>query len=164
MRTGIVAFSFGVPHSLPCNRQIAQIALGKAREFHAPIFTQLDVRINDSRIDVTYLKEKLGEPSPTLRIARGAVRWAQERGISELVVVAATPHIDRAARDMKEAIREAKATIVVRSAEEEVMHYSGSSWFSPDSITRRTRTQLAWYTREFVLWSLPLFLYKWITK
>jgi hypothetical protein len=82
---GIVAFAFGVPNTILSNRRIAKIASEKAKELKTPVYTQLDVRI-EPEIEVEYTDEKPGNPPPTLRIARGAIRWAKRLGFKELWV------------------------------------------------------------------------------
>lgn len=82
MKTGIVAQAFGVPHAIHSNKIIAQIASQKARELSAPVYTQLDVLVEQG-IDVEYTYEQPGNPPPTLRMARGAVQWAKPQRIQK---------------------------------------------------------------------------------
>jgi len=105
--TGIVAFAFGVPDTISSNRRIAEIASKKAHELDAPVYTQLDVRV-ESGIQVEYIKEDFSKPPSTLRMARGVVQWAKQKGFTELWVVAAKPHLWRVIRDIQQAIREVK--------------------------------------------------------
>lgn len=160
--TGIVAFAFGVPETIRSNQRIAQIASLKARELGAPVYTQLDVRV-ESGIEVEYTDEKSGNPPPTLRIARGAVQWAKRHRLTELWVVAAKPQLWRALRDVEQAVREAGEKIEVRVCKE-IEHYPEDSWFCSDSTQDRVRSREAWNKREKVLKLMPFFLYKRVAK
>ena len=159
---GIVAFAFGVPDTIRSNRRIAEIASKKAKELKAPVYTQLDVRI-ESGIEVEYTDEKPGKPPPTLRIARGAVRWAKRLGLKELWVSAAEPHLWRCLGDLKEAVHETGMQIEIR-AFKEIEEYPEDEWFCHDSTQRRTRSREAWDKRERILRSMPFFLYKRVTS
>lgn len=169
---GIVAFAFGVPETLRSNRRIAKITLRKARELNAPVYTQLDVRIPlrsgslDDHIEYMYginvqymINDELGNPPPTLRIARGAVQWAKRHGLTELWIVAAKPHLWRALRDVQQAVREDEARIEVRVCKE-IEQYPEDSWFCPDSTHDRVRSREAWNERERILKLIPFFIYK----
>ena len=107
---GIVAFAFGTPESIMSNRCIAQIVSQKVHDLEAPVYTQLDIHVEPG-IEVEYTEEKLGNPPPTLRIARGAIQWAKRQGFTELLVIAAKPHLCRCFRDLTHAVREAGAQI-----------------------------------------------------
>lgn len=159
---GIVAFAFGVPDTIRSNRRIARIASQKAREFNAPVYTQLDVPVEPG-IEVKYTDEEFDNPPPTLRIARGAVQWAKRRGFKKLWIVAARPHLRRAFRDVKEAAREAGGKIAIRACKE-IEQYPEDSWFCPDSTQDRVRSRKSWNKREQVLNLLPFFIYKRIAK
>lgn len=161
-KTGIVAFAFGAPDTILSNRRIGEIASKKARELNGRVYTQLDIRVEDG-ISVEYTDEKLGNPPPTLRIARGAVQWAKRYGLTELWVVAAKPHLWRALRDVQQAVREDGARIEVHVCKE-VEQYSEDSWFCPDSTQDRVRSRKAWDKRERILKLLPFFLYKWVAS
>lgn len=160
--TGIVAFAFGAPDTIRSNQLIAQIAFQKAGKLNAPVYTQLDVRV-ESGIEVRYTNEEPGNPPPTLRMARNAVQWAKWKELTELWVVAAKPHIWRALRDVEQAVREAEGGIIVRACKE-VEWYPEDSWFCPDSTQDRTRSQKAWNKREKILKFMPMFLYKLVTS
>lgn len=160
--TGIVAFAFGAPETIRSNQRIAQIASQKARELGAPVYTQLDIHVEPG-IEVEYTEEKSGQPLPTLRIARGAVQWANQRGFKELWVVAAKPHLWRALRDVKQVVHEAGDWIEVRACKE-IEQYPEDSWFCPDSTQDRVRTREAWDKREKVFRLMPFFLYKLIAS
>lgn len=156
--SGIVAFAFGVPAGIRANRQIALIAERKALELYAPIYTQRDVAI-DSSLPIEYIQEEPGKPPPTLRIARGAVAWAKKRGIEELWIACARPHFWRCKRDLKYAIQEAGANMVVLVCPG-VWSYPEEEWYSPDSTQPRVRSKKAWRSRERILELLPMFIYK----
>jgi hypothetical protein len=161
-KIGIVAFAFGVPKTIVSNQRIAQIASQKALELNAPVYTQLDVAVGLG-IEVTYTEETPGNPPPTLRIARGAVKWAMQYKIAELMIVAAKPQLWRALRDVKQAVREAKAQIEVRACEE-IEQYPEYFWFCPDSTQDRVQSREAWDKRERILKLMPFFVYKRIAK
>lgn len=156
--TGIVAFAFGAPQSILSNKRISLLAMCKAMEFRAPIFTQQDVFVEPG-IETDRVGEQPGNPPPTLQIARGAVRWAKRNGFDELWVVAAEPHLWRCVRDLKEAVRESGENIDVWACEE-AGQYQDDFWFCPESAQKRTRSAEAWNWREGILKSLPLFVYK----
>lgn len=59
--TGIVAFTFGTPHSIRSNERISLIASVKARSLHLPVYTELYIRCKPD-IDVTYTTKEPGKP------------------------------------------------------------------------------------------------------
>lgn len=154
----IITFAFGVPNTIRSNRRIAQIASKKARELDAPVFTQLDIRIEPG-IRVIHTDEMTGHPPPTLRIARDAVQWAKEQGFKELLIIAAQPHLWRALRDVREAIREIGGGISIYACQE-IKQYHEDSWYCLNSTQLRTRSRKGWQSREYVLKLLPFFIYK----
>lgn len=158
-KAGIVAFAFGAPHNIQSNRWIAEIASLKAREVRAPVYTQSDVCDVESGIRVEYTPEEPGSPPPTLRIARGAVAWAQQNQLTTLWVSAAKPHLWRCVRDLKYAICETKAQIVVRICKE-IDKYPERGWYCSDSTQPRVRSRKEWTRRECILEWMPMFLYK----
>ena len=101
----------------------------------------------------------MGEPPPTLRVCRGAVRWAMRLGLDELWIVCAKPHLWRCERDLKYAVSEAKAQIAVRICEE-VEQYPEDEWFCSDSTQERTQSREAWDKRERIIKIMPFFVYK----
>jgi hypothetical protein len=157
-KSAVVAFAFGVPHSIRSNQRIADMARDSPL-----IYTQRDIRIKNPVGRVDYTEEKEGEPPPTLRIARGAVQWAMNLGITELWIACALPHLWRCRRDLEYAIEEAGGEITVWICEE-VMEYPMSSWFCPDSTQPRTGSQKAWVKRERILWRMPMVIYKLIAS
>ena len=161
VKTGIVAFSFGVPHTIRSNRQIAEIASNKSEDLgDVPIFTQPDVQFK-SGIRVEYIPgEQPGNPPTTLRVARGAVQWAKEKGLNQLLVVAAEPHLWRALRDTKKAVGELGLRIEVWPCKNEIKQYSYGSWFCLDSKKGWTRSMKECSRRENILCLLPFFIYK----
>ena len=160
--TGIVAFAFGAPDTISSNRRIAEIASKKAHELGAPVYTQLDVRV-ESGIQVEYIKEDFSKPPPTLRMARGVVQWAKRKGFTELWVVAAKPHLWRVIRDIQQAIREVKTRIKIHTCKE-IEQYTEDSWFCPNSTQDRTRSRDAWDKREKILKFTPFFIYKHVAR
>jgi len=161
-KTGIIAFAFGAPDNILSNRIISEIASNKARELNSHIYTQLDVRIEDS-VPTERIRERFGEPPSTFRFAREAVNWADQERIEKLWVVAAEPHLWRALRDVREAVREAGALVKVLPCEE-IGQYSEDSWFCQDSLQKRTRSRKAWDRRERILKRMPWLLYKFIAS
>ncbi|MBI2024599.1 MAG: hypothetical protein HYT03_00710 [Candidatus Harrisonbacteria bacterium] len=155
---GIVAFAFGAPWTIRSNRRIAEIVAKKAQELNAPVYTQLDIHVEQS-IQVEYTQEDPGNPPPTLRIARGTVRWAERHGLTELWVVAAKPHLWRALRDVQQAVREAGAGIEIHACKE-IEQYPEDSWFCSDSTQDRVRSRKAWRKRELILSLMPFCVYK----
>lgn len=162
MKTGIVAFAFGVPATIASNKLIASIASKLAREINAPIYTQADVCV-ETGIRVKYTTEMQGDPPPTLRIARGAVDWAKANGFETLYVIAAEPHIQRCIRDLRYAVAETRTNIMVLTNLKRHDFKTGS-WFCLDSTQPRTRSLKAWRSRERILEKLPMWLYKLIAS
>ncbi|MBI4084936.1 MAG: hypothetical protein HY432_00245 [Candidatus Liptonbacteria bacterium] len=160
VKSGIVAFAFGRPASISSNRRIAEIAAKNAREFKAPICTQLDIELS-REFDVHRAWESPDKPPPTLRLARTAAYWATERGITHLWIVAAKPHLWRCERDLKYAIREAEAKVEV-DVLEEVFESTSDEWFCQDSSQKHTRSRKEWEKRERILKITPLFLYNFL--
>ena len=106
MKAGVVAFAFGANWDICSNLRIAEIAREKELRLRSngasvSIFTQYDVCLEGA----DHASENDHDPPPTLRIAREAIRWAKERGLKELWIVAAKPHLWRACRDMKASLR-----------------------------------------------------------
>lgn len=163
--TGIVAFAFGAPDVIRSNQRIAQIASQKARELNAPVYTQLDILIEAiaPEIKVTYTDEKPGNPPPTLRIARGAIEWAKRQRLTELLVVAAKPHLWRCVRDLTQSVREAGVPILIRFCKE-IEQFPEDEWYCPDSTQLRARSQKDWQSRERILKLMPFFIYKLIAS
>ncbi len=162
---GIVAFAFGVPATIVSNRRIAEIASRRAWAWNVPVYTQLDVRVEDwihvgAEIEVVYTEEIPGEPPPTLCIARRAVWWANRRHLTRLWVVAAKPHLWRALRDLKEVIHEAGLNIEIRACADDIDKYPEDSWFCADSTQKRTTSRAVWEKRERALCSMPFDHYK----
>ncbi|MDD3101850.1 MAG: hypothetical protein PHE59_01775 [Patescibacteria group bacterium] len=160
---GIVAFAFGSPSTINSNKEISRIASQKALEVKAPVFTQLDIRV-EPEVKVEYISEEFNDPPPTLRIARAAVKWAKEKGIKYLLIVAAKPHLWRCKRDLTQAILETKAKITVWVCDEEINSYPEDSWFCQDSTQERVRSRKSWWKREGILNFLPFFIYKLVAK
>ena len=158
-RIGIIAFAFGAPDNIWSNRCIAEIALKKAQKLKAPVYTQLDIRI-ESEIEIEHTDEKPGNPPPTLRIARGAIHWAKRLGLKELWVSAAKPHLWRCLRDLEQAVHEVGMQIKMGAFIEEIEQYPEDEWFCSDSTQKWTRSREAWNKRERILKSMPFFLYK----
>lgn len=157
-KVGIVAFAFGVPHTIRSNRRIAEIASQKALGLRCPVYTQFDIEI-ESGIETTHISDSVGGPPPTLQIAREAVRWAKSMDFSELWIVAAKPHLWRCKRDLLRAIRESGEQIMIRIAEE-IDLSSEDEWYCSDSTQERTRSRKNWRRRERIIEIMPFFIYK----
>ena len=165
-KAGIVAFAFGVPANIRSNNLIAQIAANKALSLKAPVFTHLDIQFSKSDygvIDVERIKEEEPDyPPSTLQIARAAVDWARQRGIRELWIVAAVPHVWRCERDLKYAVSGVNASIKIQVCGE-IKRHKDDLWFDPKSFQPRTRSSSKWWRREIILRILPMFLYERLT-
>ncbi|MCX6740987.1 MAG: hypothetical protein NTY61_01145, partial [Candidatus Parcubacteria bacterium] len=156
--SGTVTFAFGAPASIYSNVLLSQITERLATNIGAPVFTQLDIQLRPD-VDVQRVEEVTGHPPPTLRIARQAIRWARERDIKRLYVVAARPHLWRALRDARQAVCETGENIEIR-AYGEPGEYSENSWFCPESTQSRTQSRKSWNERERLLKILPFWIYK----
>ncbi|MDP2705687.1 MAG: hypothetical protein Q8O49_00560 [bacterium] len=158
-RIGIVAFAFGVPATIEANKQIAKVATAIFHEMDAvAIFTQRDVILEPDSARY-FPKEDPNNPPPTLRIARGAVEWAEVCGIKQLYVVAAQPHYWRAFRDLQKAVRENRLKIEVCRVSR-IDDYLEDSWFCTDSTQERTQSLENWEKREKILRWMPFWIYK----
>lgn len=162
MKAGVLPFAFGVPETILSNRRIAQIASQKARELGAPVYTQLDIHIDDG-IEVEFTEEQPGNPPPTLRFARGAVEWARRKNLTNLWIVAAKPHLWRCVRDLDRAIRESDAQIKIYVCEK-IEQYPEDEWFCADSTQKRTQSRKNWEGRERIIKRMPFFVYKLIAS
>lgn len=165
---GVVAFAFAVPADVPTNNRLKTLAERCAKHGASsnielcPIFTQPDIAIGFD-FDVQFIEEEPNTPSPTLRIAREAVAWAQRRGLRYFWIVAAKPHLWRCVRDLKMAIAEAKADITLL-VPEEIKESKYMSWFEPQSTQYRTQSFGHWWPRELLLYIVPYDIYKHIAN
>ncbi len=162
MKRGIVPFAFGVPWMILSNHRIALIASKKAHKLGAPVYTQLDIRI-EAGIEVEFTEEQPGNPPPTLRFARGAVQWALRKNLTDLWIVAAKPHLWRCVRDLTCAIQEEKAQIKIHVCEE-INQYPEDEWFCADSMQEWTQSRKNWQSRERIIKIIPFFIYKLIAS
>lgn len=161
---GVIAFAFGTPQSLRSNVRLARWATRFAdRSTNGnsfPIFTQHDILIDEDVYDVTYVHgEFRGKAPSTLRIAREAVEWAQERGIDSLWVIAAKPHLDRALRDLQWAARDAGMALSLQ-VPKSLWQTESRRWFDRTSEQEHTRSFDKWDMHEWLLQLLPPWLYK----
>jgi hypothetical protein len=158
-KAGIVTFALGTPDSIQSNKRLALISMRKARLLKAPIYTQRDFGVDPQPgIFITYTEEEPGKPPPTFIIARGAVQWAKARGIKELWIVCARPHLKRCKRDLEYAIQEVYADITVRVCEG-ILMFPAHEWFCEDSTQVRTTSLKEWWLREFIATHIPMWLY-----
>lgn len=155
---GVVAFAFGLPETIMPNQIIAFLAMQKAQELEAPVYTQAGIRI-DPGIEVELTKEEVGKPSPTLRMARSAVEWAKRHALRELWISAAMPHLWRCKRDLERSVRAAGNEITVHSCKE-IEEYPEYIWFTLNSTRPYTRSREAWEKRDAKLKLMPFCLYK----
>lgn len=159
-RMGVVAFAFGRPETVKSNQRLAEMASVRAVDCKGPVFTQRDIvankRFNVKDVEQVY---EPGEPPPTLRIAREAVKWAERRDLNFLWVVAAKPHLWRCLRDLRAACKEARKDIRIESCPE-IEHTWERDWFCPNSTQARSRSPWKWYQRELILKAMPFFIYK----
>ncbi|PIU98252.1 hypothetical protein COS61_02435 [Candidatus Wolfebacteria bacterium CG03_land_8_20_14_0_80_40_12] len=163
-KIGIVAFAFGAPKNILSNLWIAIFAEKWAKRLRTEIYTQRDVSIEIGfGIKAEYIAEEPGSPPSTLRMARGAVLWAENRGFNEILVVAANPHVWRCKRDLEYVIRERKANIKVSICEYNSMT-SEYWWYCQDSVQPRTRSRSNWRRREWVLERLPMWAYSFLAS
>lgn len=157
-KVGILAFAFGAPETILSNQRIASIASQKSRKLRAPVYTQLDIPINDA-IEVEFTEEQPGNPPSTLRLARRAVKWARHKNIADLWIIAARPHLWRCVRDLTRVIREAKSQIRIHVCEE-IERYPEDEWFCANSTQNRTQSRKSWERRERIIKLMPFFLYE----
>lgn len=159
---GIVVFAFGAPATIHSNRILAKIASDKAHKLSIPIYTQADI-ILENDIDVERIQEKHGNPPPTLKISKRAIRWAEKRHIRKLFVVAATPHLWRCLRDLNAVKEETKYDVSIY-VYDEIYRLPDYIWFCPNSRQIWTRSRIIWKLRENILRLMPLWLYKYISR
>ena len=161
-RAGITVFSFGAPANIRSNRALSKIAMEKAHKLKAPIFTQLDIKIEDSTIETDYVREKPGNPPPTLLIAQGAVKWAKRKEITDLWIIAARPHLWRCMRDLAYA-RRASVEIQFHICNE-IYEYSDIDWFCVNSVQKRTQSREEWEKRERLIKRMPFSIYRLVSR
>jgi len=161
-KMGVVVFAFGSPSQIKSNVILAEIAVKKAKELNAPIFAQKDISVQEDVVIVEYIEEK-DKPPSTLKLAQAAVAWALEKGVEEIIIVSASPHLPRVLRDMRMAIKEYGARIEVEFAVEVFLH-SDNNWFCPDSRQIWTRNKVYWNIREVILGNIPFRIYKIISR
>ncbi len=163
---GIVAFAFGMPHSIPANEAIHDVACAAAHIMNASVFTQLDCGIMNPHVPngVWIFPQIPGAnpPPPTLRIARFAALSAKRIGLTELHIVAAPPHIRRCMRDMRMAMREVglDATLSAYGQDIFLEEHSPSYWFYPKGERYCTQHRLRWVIRESILQTIPWRIYR----
>jgi hypothetical protein len=158
----VVAFAFGIPETTIANTEIALIAEKWAANLECPIYTQSEEYLHFDPVlcpNVIQTKEDPGLPAPTLRIARGAVAYAIENGISQIFVVCAKPHLWRCLRDLhKVALGEREYIEIV--AVDEIQESKWSEWFCPDCTQLRARSIPVWLFYDLILRCMPWYLYK----
>ena len=159
---GVVAFSFGAPSGTSVNLSIGGRASAEAWKFSVPVFTQRDIPLH-SFVIRERISETEGKPPSTLRLARHAVAWAIRNQFTELRVIAAGPHLWRAVRDTRAAVRETGFKFLDVS----VCEWSGQPerdlWFTAESTQLRGRFKALFWVREAILRSMPFWLYRHIT-
>lgn len=158
----IVAFAFATPPEAFVNgvlrREVCHLQQNVFAD-KAWVFTQPDLATGlEDIFKLKTIDEEEGKPSPTLRIARQAAKWAKELGSSEIHLVGAAPHMWRIVRDMKAVLREAKMKLPV--VVERIPEVGWFGWFHKSSTQKRTQSAFAWYQRDLILWLIPYFIYK----
>jgi hypothetical protein len=169
IKDGIILCGFSKPGTAPPNRRIVDIGVEHALRLGTPIYAQLDTYVPEELgLDVTYTDtwaDYYEKPTTTLRMARGAVAWAKERGINRLLIVGAKPHLWRCIRDQQMAIKEAGAAITVVSPFTDEIHDTKySSWFFEGSEQPWCRSVWHWLRRETFLYFMPFFIYKMVAS
>ena len=157
-KKGIVVFAFGRPGSILSNKILSHIASKKARDSGMAVYTQSDIQIED-RIEIEFIKERR-KPPTTLQIVKGAIEWAIRNSITELLVIAAKPHLRRCLRDLSYIVK-AKGVIIQLNPCKEIEEYPKEIWFCSDSEQKYTRSKTIWEKREDLLKNvLPFFIYR----
>lgn len=149
----VVAFAFGTPSTTKPNRRIGAVACELAREHGCAVFTQVDAPLAD---DVERVPVDERRPCPTLPMSRQAIRYAKERGVTAIRVVAAVAHMPRVMHDLEIAKAEQgwrgeflyHAWMRTETAQEH--------WFVPECTQWRTRWVWLWNVRELALHLLML--------
>ena len=156
MLPGIVVFAFGFPTGIVANQRLTEIAKQEISRDSVPVITQHEIVLDGAEYVDTPGPEG---PIPTLRLCRKAVQWAHLRGLDELVIVAAKPHLWRCIRDMKHSVREVNFNIAVYASE--LIHdVPPEDWFRGDSKQWYTNNRLAWYLRDTILRIMPMSIYR----
>ena len=155
----IVAFAFGKPYSILSNRRIAEIAIKKAKELDAEIFTQYDVLIK-ADLEFQYIDKINKEVPTTLGLARKAVEYAVKEKYKNIWVAAALPHLSRCMRDMWCVIHELKVVGLNVFVCEGSEQYPENEWYCVDSEQKHTRSKEEWELREDLIKEIPLCFYK----
>jgi hypothetical protein len=156
-QVGVIAYSFGYPSTTDVNKDIFESARRAVMLYGAQLYTDIDL---PSEMDVTRIPWNNSAPPSTLRISRGAVQWAKEKGIHHLVYACALPHRQRVWRDLRLAIGEAgfKEMKIRGPSAHRLRRYD--RWFSPQSEQWSTRFEILWDIREGILRLMPVALYK----
>ncbi len=162
-KTGIVAFAFGLPPQIKANRMIALIVEQKAMELKIPIYTERNIPLQETEIQVAYIRHKPGVAVETLRLAREAVLWAGRNQLTKLLVVAAKPHVKRSMRDLTHIIQKEGISLELEEVQE-IDSYSYNEWFSPESVLPHARLPWLWRLREVFFKWLPMPLYEFLVK
>ena len=159
-KAGIIAFAFGAPHNIPSNKALAEIALKKAKELDAIIFTQYDVSL-DENFNVVRPNEIMNCPPTTYELSFKAIEWAKKNEIRELWIVAAPYHTFRCLRDLHYVAWEKNFKVEIKTCDE-VKNFT--DWFSRKSMQWWTQSSLHWWLRELPILFTPMPLYKKMTS
>lgn len=166
MKTLIVVFGFGRP-DICSNKLLKMVTIKRIKRMELEgkevlVVTQRDINLDklvaEARVEVVYVDEKGKAPS-TYKIVKKAVEILKKNGLSELLIVAARPHIKRILRDFRKVLEKERIKIPMRVAEE-VFLAPEEVWFSQRSSQIHTRVKWIWKIREFILMKLPFWLYK----
>lgn len=165
MKTGIIVFAFGRPHTLDCNKHLASRAQSLAWDPDIKsIFTQRDISIENIRqaVVIQYVDECERPPS-TLFMAEKSLEWAKKHGLKKVYILAALPHKWRCLRDAKKVFHHSGVEVEFAHNFDAPFHLK-QPWFNKNSMQLRTRSSWSWWPREALLRMLPFFIYKRVAR
>lgn len=156
MLPGIVVFGFGFPTDIVANQLLTEMAKWEMSLDSTPVFTQREIVLDGAEYS-----DAPGPQGPmtTLRVCRAAVQWAHLRGLDEIMIIAAKPHLWRCLRDMRYAAREVNFDIKVY-ASDLIENVSSKQWFRGDSEQWCTKSRVVWYLRDSILRIMPMSIYR----
>ena len=181
MRKVIVAFAFGAGGAIRSNQTLGEelnflLRNDPDHEIKA-VYTQSALGlgvVSSISVDGTTSVPIYCIPQPneyqhpsTLCIARWAVDMAAHEaggGINQLIILAAPPHKPRCMRDILYATKEFQmehggSQLVEVKYWQKVASYPADHWFCQNSDQPRTRSWFNWWSREWILLAMPMWLY-----
>ena len=179
MKRGLIVFAFGAPGNLESNQILKSIALAFVEQYASitQIYTQEASGIVTKDFEsINYAKRhtngqdkelilsiiaqsNANNHPPTLRIARWAVEKAVQAGVEHLIVIAAAPHLSRCLRDVRYALKEHKLDVAAATEAQPILDIPNDMWYSVISDQPRTRSPFQWWSREWMLLAMPMWLY-----